>query len=379
MTPDLALFFATSGHSGVDRLAHNLVPALARRGYGVDVLQVRGHGPHFAQVPPGVRLIDLGTAHVYTSLPALTRYLRDQRPRSLYCDKDRLNHTAILARALAQGLKAPGTYLAVGTGTTLSLDCAERGWLHAAKTRFSTGQLYPLADNVIVTSRGVADDMAAYTGLDRDLIEVVPCPVVAAGVFAGDFPVPDHPWFQQVDPPPLIMGLGELSGRKDFATLIRAFALLRREVPARLMILGRGKDRDRLLALGRELGVAEALALPGFVPNALDYLARASLFAFTSTLEGLGFALIEALAVGVPVVSTDCPSGPREILQDGKYGPLVPVGDHQALAAAMLATLRHPLPRGRLQEAAWPYEIERATSAYVIALALPPRCPGSAE
>jgi len=205
---------------------------------------------------------------------------------------------------------------------------------------------------------------------------VVPCPVVDAGVFAGDFPVPDHPWFQEVDPPPLIMGLGELSGRKDFATLIRAFALLRRKVPARLMILGRGKDRDRLLALGQDLGVAEALALPGFVPNPLDYLARASLFAFTSTLEGLGFALIEALAVGVPVVSTDCPSGPREILQDGKYGPLVPVGDHQALAAAMLATLRQPLPRARLQEAARPYEIEHATSAYVKALALPPRQPG---
>lgn len=374
MNPDLAIFFATSGHSGVDRLAHNLVPALARRGYGVDVLQVRGHGPHFTQVPPGVRLIDLGTAHTYTSPPALIRYLRQERPRSLYCDKDRLNHTAILARALAQGLKAPGTYLAVGTGTTLSIDCAERGWWHALKTRFSTGQLYPLADNVIVTSRGVAEDMAAYTGLDRNLIEVVSCPVVAAEVFAGDFPVPDHPWCQE-DGPALIMGLGELSGRKDFATLIRAFALLRREVPARLMILGRGKDRDRLLALAGELGVADHLALPGFVPNPLDYLARASLFAFTSTLEGLGFALIEALAVGVPAVSTDCPSGPREILQDGKYGPLVPVGDHQALAAAMLATLRHPLPRAFLQAAARPYEIERATSAYIKALALPSRRP----
>ena len=374
MAIDLAIFLATSGHSGVDRLALNLVPALARRGYRVDVLQVRGHGPHFATVPTGVRIVDLGTAHTYTSLPALTRYLRHEQPRSLYCDKDRLNHTAILARALAQGLRAPGTYLAVGTGTTLSLDCAERGWLHALKTRFSTGQLYPLADNVIVTSKGVADDMAAYTGLDRNLIEVVPCPVVSPEVFGGNFSVPDHPWFQEAGPP-IIMGLGELCGRKDFATLIRAFALLRRELPARLMILGRGKDRDRLLALARDLGVADALDLPGFVPNPLDYLAQARLFAFTSTLEGLGFALIEALAVGIPTVSTDCPSGPREILQDGKYGPLVPVGDHQALAAAMLATLRNPLPRAFLLEAARPYEIEGATSAYVKALALPSPCP----
>ena len=123
------------------------------------------------------------------------------------------------------------------------------------------------------------------------------------------------------------------------------------------------------------MGGADALDLPGFVLNPLDYLARASLFAFTSTLEGLGFALIEALAVGIPAVSTDCPSGPREILQDGKYGPLVPVGDHQALAAAMLTTLRNPLPRAFLQEAARPYEIEAATSVYVKALALSSPCP----
>jgi len=372
MAIDLAIFLATSGHSGVDRLALNLVPALAQRGYNVDVLQVRDHGPHFSLVPPGVRLIDLGTSHTYSSLPAVARYLRRERPGSLYCDKDRINHTTILARALAQGLRRPTTYLAVGTGTTLSVDCAERGWLHAFKTRWSTGKLYRLADNVIVTSRGVADDMAAYTGLGRELIEVVPCPVVPASVFTGEFTVPDHPWFQ--DPGPLIiMGMGELCARKDFATLIRAFALLRRVQPARLMILGRGKERDRLLALARDLGVAEDLALPGFVANPLAYLAQASLFAFTSNLEGLGFALIEALAVGVPVVATDCPSGPREILQDGDYGPLVPVGDYQALAAAMVATLRNPPPRKLLQDAARPYEIETATSAYVKALALPPR------
>ncbi len=369
MATDLAVFMATSGHSGVDRLARNLISALARRGYRVDLLKVRGHGPHLTEVPVNVRLIDLGTAHTYSSLVPVARYLRRERPLSLYCDKDRINHTAILARALAQGLKAPATYMAVGTGTTLSLDCAQRGWLHGVKTRWSTGKLYPLADNVIVTSHGVADDMTAYTGLDRARIQVVPCPVVPATAFAGEFGQPDHPWFSDGGPP-LIMGLGELCERKDFSTLIRAFALVRRDYPARLMILGRGKERDRLLALAGQLGVAEYLALPGFVDKPLDYLAGASLFVFSSRLEGLGFALIEALAVGIPVVSTDCPSGPREILGDGLYGPLVPVGDHQALAAAMLATLRQPPPPDFLRQAARPYEIETATSAYVKALNL---------
>jgi glycosyltransferase involved in cell wall biosynthesis len=371
MAVDLAIFLATSGHSGVDRLAQHLVLALARRGYRVDVLKVRGHGPDLGEVPEGVRILDLGTAHAYTSLLAVARYLRRERPASLFCDKDRINHTAILARALGQGLRGQRTFLAVSTGTTLSIDCAERGWLHGIKTRFSTGRLYPYADTVIVTSQGVAEDMAHYTGLDPDLIKVVPCPVVPATAFKGRFTRPDHPWFGDAGPP-IIMGLGELCGRKDFSTLVRAFALIQPEYPSRLMILGRGKERDKLLALARELGVAAAVDLPGFVATPLDYLAQASLFAFTSTLEGLGFALIEALAVGVPAVATDCPSGPREILQNGKFGPLVPVGDHQALAAAMLATLRDPLPKDVLRQAAWPYEIEHASRAYALALHLPP-------
>lgn len=366
---DLAIFFATSGHSGVDRLARNLVPALARRGYRVDLLKVQRHGPDLPEVPEGVRIIELGTAHAYSSLPAVVRYLRRERPLSLYCDKDRINHTAILARALAQGLARPTTFLAVGTGTTLSIDCARRGWFHGVKTRFSTGRLYPLADRVIVTSLGVAEDMASYTGLARDRIEVVPCPVVPSSVFEEDFEPPQHPWFGDGGTP-IIMGLGELCERKDFPTLMRAFALIQGQYPSRLMILGRGQDRDKLLALAGDLGIAALVALPGFVENPLAYLAQASLFAFTSTLEGLGFALIEALAVGVPSVATDCPSGPREILQEGRYGPLVAVGDHQALAAAMLATLRDPPARDFLRQAAWPYEIENATSTYARSLNL---------
>jgi len=365
MPTDLAIFFSTSGHSGVDRLAKNLVPALARRGYTIDVLKVRRHGPNLTELPPGVRIIDMGTAHTYSSLMPVVRYLRRERPRSLYCDKDRINHTALLARALA---RVP-TFLAVGTGTTLSIDCAQRGLFHRIKTRFSTGKLYPFADNVIVTAEGVADDMAFYTGLDRNKIQVVPCPVVPARVFDNGFETPDHLWFHDGGPP-IIMGLGELCARKDFVTLLRGFAKLREEKPCRLMIIGRGKDRDRLLAAAHALGVADLVALPGFVDSPYAWLAQARVFAFTSVLEGLGFALIEALACGIPSVATRCPSGPAEILQNGKYGPLVPVGDHLALAAALESALLRPLPRSFLQEAARPYEIENATTAYIQALNL---------
>jgi len=366
----IACFFSTSGHSGVDRAAQHLIPALARRGYLVDLLKVRRHGPDLPEIPPGVRVIDLGSRHTYACLPAIAGYLRRERPAVLLSDKDRVNRTALFARTLVRlGTPLP-TRLVFSSGTTISIDLATRGRLERWVQRNSMGRLYPFADQVIVTSAGVADDMAAYTGLARDLIRVVPSPVVPESLFTADLPRPDH----SCPAAPLILSAGELCARKGFDTLLRAFARVRAERPCRLMILGKGGERDALLALADTLGVAQDFALPGYVPEPYAFMAHADLFAFTSRWEGLGFVLIEALAVGTPVVATDCPSGPREVLHDGRYGPLVPVGDEAALARAMIATLDAPLPGDFLREAARPYGIEAATDAYLDAMGLP-RCP----
>ncbi|MBS1201879.1 MAG: glycosyl transferase [Chromatiaceae bacterium] len=369
----IACFFSTSGHSGVDRAAKHLIPALARRGYPVDLLKVRRHGPNLdpakGEMPPGVRIIDLGSRHTYACLPAIVGYLRRERPVVLLSDKDRVNRTALLARTLARMGSDVPTRLVFSSGTTISIDLATRGPVERWIQRNSMGRLYPLADQVIVTSAGVADDMAAYTGLPRRLIRVVPSPVVPESLFSAELPRPDHPWFG--DPAaPLILSAGELCGRKGFDTLLRAFARVRARRPCRLMILGKGSGRDALLALAADLGVASDFALPGFVPEPYAYMAHADLFAFTSRWEGLGFVLIEALAVGTPVVSTDCPSGPREILDHGRYGPLVPVDDATAMADAMMATLKTHHPAGHLREAARPYGIEAATDAYLDAMGL---------
>ncbi|WP_093037590.1 glycosyltransferase [Thiocapsa roseopersicina] len=366
----IACFFSTSGHSGVDRAAKHLIPALARRGYRVDLLKVRRHGPHLDTIPDGVSVVDLGSRHTYACLPALVRYLRRERPAVMLSDKDRVNRTALLAVWVARRLGGGPTRLVFSSGTTISIDLATRGALERWVQRTSMGRLYPFADQVIVTSAGVADDMARYTGLARERIRVVPSPVVPASLFTEDLARPDHPWLGRSDMP-LILGAGELCRRKDFETLLRAFARVRAQRPCRLMILGQGRARERLLALAAELGVAEDVALPGFVPEPYAFMAHADLFAFTSRWEGLGFVIIEALAVGTPVVATDCPSGPREILQDGRIGPLVPVGDASALAAAMLQTLDAPPPTALLRDAARPYEIEASTDAYLDAMRLP--------
>lgn len=359
----IAIFVATSGHSGVDRLIRHLVPAIARRGYIVDVLKVRNHGPHLNEVPNGVTTIDMGTSHVYSSLPAVIRYLKDVHPAAMLADKDRVNRTALLARKLARAR----TRLILSSGTTISIDLANRGPFERWLQRFSMKHFYPFADNIVVTSGGVADDMAAYTGLPRHLINVVPCPVIPEELLHGQPARPEHPWFSPGEPP-VILGAGELCERKDFGTLLKAFARVRQNRKCRLVILGKGAQKEKLLALARSLDVDKDIDLPGFKQDVYSYMAHASLFVFTSRWEGLGFVLIEALAVGTPVVSTDCPSGPREILADGRYGPLVPVGDDQALAAAMMKTLDAPLSSKILREAALPYEIERSTSAYLSAM-----------
>lgn len=361
----IAIFLSTSGHSGVDRAMQNLIPELARRGYPVDLLHVRKHGPYLDPCPEGVRIIDLGSRHTYTSLPAIVRYLRKERPAVLLADKDRVNRTALAARLLA----GVDTRLILSSGTTISIDLASRGRFERWLQRFSMGKLYPFADNVIVTSAGVADDMSAYTGLSRERIQVVPSPVIPNKSLDAELERPEHPWFAAGEPP-VILSVGELSMRKDFVTLLRAFEIVHKKQPCRLMILGRGKQKQRLLALADELGFGDDFALPGFVSAPYNYMAHADVFAFTSRWEGLGFVIIEALAVGTSVVSTNCPSGPAEILQHGKYGALTKIGDFQDIAEQISLQLQSPLPAAHLREAVEPYTVSASADAYLQAMGL---------
>jgi len=364
----IGIFLATSGHSGVDRIMRHLVPEMAARGYRIDLLQVRGHGPYLEPLPANVRRIDLGRRHTYSCLPALVRYLRRERPALLLSDKDRVNRTALLARWLA----ASGTPLFFRLGTTVSVNLASRGRFERWLQRTSIGRLYRHAQQVLVPSRGVAADLSRYTGLSPEKIRVVPSPGIPDDLFTQPIPLPEHPWFRDRQVP-VILGAGELGARKDFATLLRAFALLRARRPCRLVIIGRGKQHEALLQLAQTLGIGADVDLPGFVDRPYPYLAHADLFAFSSRWEGLGLVLVEALALGTPVVSTDCPSGPAEILQQGRYGPLVPVGDAAALARAMEETLDAGRSRSELQQAARPYTVSAATDAYLQALGLPAR------
>lgn len=363
--PKLAIFVATSGHSGVDRVIRNLCEEFSRRGLRVDLLHVAGHGPWLDPVPENVRIVELGSSHVHTSLIPLVRYLHRERPRALLADKDKVNRTALMARWLA---RVP-TRVVVRIGTTVSKNLERRGVLQKWVQVLSMRRFYRRAAAVVVPSEGAANDLAQVARLPRSHIRAVPSPIITPQLQQAAEAGPGHSWLGDPERP-LVLGVGELCARKDFTTLLQAFAQLRARQPCRLLLLGEGRQREKLEALAAELGVAEDVDLPGFVDNPYAYMARADLFVLSSVCEGAPVVLMEALALGIPVVATDCPSGPSEILEGGRHGALVPVGDVDALAQAMAATLDQPPARQALRAAADRYRVEVSADHYLNALGL---------
>lgn len=340
----IAFFLPSVRGGGAQRVIVNLIQGIARRGEPVDLALAMADGVFLDQLPPDVRVVDLGARRLIGGLLPLTRYLRRERPRVLVSSMSHANMVALWAARLA-GRSTP---VMVTVHNTMSESTASDWGLEQRLLR----TFYPWATWIVAVSRGAADDLARTTGVPRDRVEVVYNPVITPAILAQTRRAPDHPWLAPGQPP-VVLGVGRLTRQKDFATLVRAFAELRRRRPARLIILGEGEDRPGLETLVAELGVKDDVALPGFRDDAPAYMARSALFVLSSAWEGLPTVLIEAMAAGTAVVSTDCPSGPREILQEGRLGALVPVGDVPALAGAMERALdggRGTLPDNALRD-----------------------------
>jgi glycosyltransferase involved in cell wall biosynthesis len=366
---------------GVERVMLNLAGAFAARGYRVDLVLCQVQGPYQDQTPKGVTIIGLKASPgwlarayalaadpqgfiallrpvllpVHTPkkllyLPSLARYLRRERPRVLLSAMTNTNLVALWACRLA-GVPVRRV---ISEHITLSQSIYASRKRRKWRRRFLAPlvrRTYAWADAIVAVSDGVADDLSQCAGVPRERITTIYNPIVSPALASQSQAPLDHPWFQP-GAPPVVLGIGRLHEQKDFPTLLRAFARVRAQREARLMILGEGKSaesRTELLALAAQLRVADDVALPGFVTNPFAYLARASVFVLSSAWEGLPSVLIEALACGCPVVSTDCPSGPVEILESGAYGPLVPVGDDVALADAILSVLHTPPDRDWLR------------------------------
>jgi len=357
-TGPIALFLPTLVGGGAERVMVNLAQGMTERGLPVDMVAAAAEGPLLEQVPAKARLVNLRSSRVLRSLIPLIGYVRRERPRVVVSSMGHANLVALWAARLAPG----DTPVVATVHNTMSQSTPQQGWAASVWPRLLR-TFYPWASAVVAVSRGAADDLAASTGLPRDRVHVVYNPVITPEMLAQARRPPDHPWFA-LGQPPVLVGAGRLTRQKDFPTLLRAFAEMRRVRTVRLMILGEGEERAALEALARELGVTADVALPGFRSDAIACMAGAGVFVLSSAWEGLPTVLIEALAVGTPVVSTDCPSGPREILQDGRLGALVPIGDPGALARAMVDALdrpREPVP----EEALRPFTRDAAVDHYL--------------
>ena len=380
------------GGGGAERVMLNLAMALADRGHRVDLVMGRKEGHFLDEIPDTVKSIDLQVRSarqllpmllkmprvvgalasslrrpqapwILGAVPGLAAYLNQQRPAALLSALSYTNIAAVLARRLSPA----STRLVISVHNHLSVATARAD--KAAVKHFPqlARRLYPEADRIVAVSDGVANDLAQTIRLPRSRISTIYNPVFRPDITTLARAPLDHAWFAP-GAPPVILGIGKLKPQKDFACLIRAFAHVRAARPTRLLILGEGPQREALLSLAHQLKVADDIALPGFVANPFAYLGRASVFALSSAWEGLPTVLIEALACGCPIVSTDCPSGPTELLERGTYGSLVPVGDDTAFAQAILASLDNPPDRDRLLDRARQFSIDRAAEQYLSVL-----------
>ncbi|MFB2834782.1 glycosyltransferase [Floridanema evergladense] len=357
--PDITLFMAGLGGGGAERVMLYLARGFVEKGLSVDLVLVKTDGPSISLIPPQVRVINLDTRRLLRSFPALISYLRKNQPKALLSAMEDINVVALLCRCLA----GVSTRVVVSVHNTLSVESQTSTQIKKRLAPYLAKLFYPLADRVVTVSQGSADDLISL-GLSPEIVKVIYNPVVTPELLKKAAEPLTHPWFLPGESP-VILAVGRLDKQKDFPTLIRAFAQVKQQRPARLMILGEGQDRNLLESLVQELGLEKDVALPGFVDNPFAYMKRSALFVLSSLYEGLPTVLIEAIAVGTPVVSTDCKSGPAEILENGKYGKLVPVGDIPAMAEAIINALENPLDSTLLQQKSGEFLLEKAVKQYL--------------
>jgi glycosyltransferase involved in cell wall biosynthesis len=334
----LTIYLPDLSGGGAERLQLDLAPLFIAAGLEVTFLLNRAHGELLSQVPAEARVVSLDVPRQMGALIPVMRYLRRERPDLFVVHTEHASILAVWARALAFS----ASRVVVCQHNTLSAQGRRPSW-QFRMLPFLSRLFLGWADRIVAVSAGVADDLPTSCGISRERVTVIYNGVVGRD-FAFKLAAPiDHPWFGgQV---PVIVAAGRLVAQKDFATLITAFAAVARERDVRLVVLGEGPLRPALQDLAKSLGVAERIDLTGFHENPLPYLREAALVVLSSRNEGFGMVLAEALACGTPVVSTDCPHGPAEILEHGRYGRLTPVGDAAALAEAILATLNAPPSR----------------------------------
>ena len=353
-------FFLDALHGGgAEKAVVNLLKGLAQRDeFDLDLVLATKEGPYLDLVPEEVRIIDLKKSRAVTATLPLMKYLKQNRPWALIGNMGHVNVVATMAKELAR-IKSR---LIVVEQNTISANQSKPK--RAKLVHLLMKWFYPRADAIAGVSVGVARDLERQLGLRTETVKVLNNPVVNEDLVIRSQANIDHPWFTE-NSPPVFLAVGRLNPQKDFPNLLSAFSQVRKQTDARLIILGEGQERQRLETMIDNLGIKEDVLMPGFVKNPYAYMTNSSCFVLSSRQEGLPTVLIEAMACGCPVVATNCPSGPDEILDNGVYGALVPIENSEALAKAMLKTLENPPETELLMQRASEYSTEKVVATYL--------------
>lgn len=353
-TPELEL-------GGAQRVTVTIANSLAKRGWDVDVVAGHLDGEFVSALDSAVTTVDLDIPRVpglgiFAGIPRLVSYLNEHEPAVLFPNRTHANLAAIVASRLSDA----DVYVASTEHSAIDRDGSWESRLARLLAAFG----YRYADDVIAVSEGVAENVVENTHIPSTKTTVLNNPIDIEDILAKASAPVDHEW---LDNPEIetIVSVGRLKPIKDYGTLLDAFAALNKHRPeTRLILVGKGPEQDRLEAKARELGVEDYVSFPGYTDNPYVYMKHASVFVLSSKEEGLPTALIEALACGCTVVSTDCEYGPREILVDGEYGRLTPVGDASELANAIEASLEAPMPPERSRQRAHFFSMEAGADRY---------------
>ncbi len=355
----IAIVITNLEGGGAERVAINLANSFVKRGYLVDMvlLSVRGSGVN--ALLPEVRLIDLHAKRMRGLLIPLIRYLRVNRPSVLLANIWPITSIALIACKVAM----LNTRLIAIEHTTWSRS-------ELCESRFTRWQVskwmhytFPFIDRIVAVSEDAANDLADFANLDRNMITVIHNPVVDSFKLKYRKPLPQIAGWSEAKF--RLLSVGKLKSVKDFATLLHSFKKVLSHLDVSLLILGEGECRSELELLAKKLGIQDKVYMPGFVDDPTLFYMQATLFVLTSKVEGFANVIVEALAEGVPVVSTDCLSGPREILANGKFGTLVPVGDINAITEAILDSLKTIHNRAVLIKRAKCFTIDKAVDKYL--------------
>jgi glycosyltransferase involved in cell wall biosynthesis len=356
----VALLISSFAPGGVQRIMVNLANELGNQAYLATLVAVSGHGPLRSKVSSAVRIKDLKSSRGLFSLAGLIRFLKDERPAVLISGQTHLNALCAIANRLA----GRPSHLIVAEHNHMS-SVIKSGKSLVDRLRPLWARIfYPWADEIVAVSEEVASDLANLSGIEKHRIKVVYNPIIDPILLQQKELHVDHPWFSEAATP-IVIGVGRLSPQKGFSGLVKAITRVNRVRPVRLVILGEGDERENLENLIRNLGMEENVWLPGYVDNPFAYINGANLFVLSSLWEGLPSVLVEAMACGTSVLSTDCPAGPSEILEGGKFGRLIPVGDLNAMTQGILDGLAHAQDPGALIQRASLFFSPVAVQGYI--------------